>query len=797
MISGLSERGDPLRICLVTARFAGKDPVCSEALHCRALASLLAAAGHEVYVLYTGECAAEEGRRCVRLCEAEGICFVPLVDPDRYIEERETIRLVHRVYQWLKIRDFDIVHCVETEAPAFFALLAREQGLAFGSTVFTVLPFAAGIGERKQLGEFFLDSMFRLRMAHMEASVRQKADWLLDTGHGRRPNPDEGGAPAPESIALPLLTPKIESPAAAADDPVDTIVFVSDMDIAGGIEEMIDACRMITDTEEAPASIVFLGGNRGLPTYDCDSRALLSGQLEGLPVSLELDPSLADVVRVLTAPGTLAVLPARHDTALWSARVCLELGVPFAAYATAGHVALVDESSHDELYDPSLGLTALIADRLGRPGRVARPNSEGPDLDAAWLDWHRSLVRRAPQAPAPVSREPLVSVCIATYERPELLARALQSLQRQDYDRLEVVIVDDGSVEDVASRCLADLDGDRLRRNGRVLKIENSGPAAARNHGAARANGDYLMFMDDDNHAFSHEVSTFVSVMQRRGADILTCVQYCWDRHDFERFDPWTCRMILPVGNYPDLALLDCCMGDTNMFLAPRTFFDLGGFPEGDCDEDWDFLISASLAGRRIDVVPEPLYIYRWHVDSNARSGNRHQREMRRVELYKKHAARFPALLELAHGMTRGRSIALERQHVILPLRSRSGLAEEGEGDMEEALLFDEGFYDDEGDFRWACQRAGLNIGQPLKHFSARIGNNVLGRFDRSQTVQVYKNDSLEAELTLDRGEPVLLALHDLEKGDRITFVSDLEFCPRDWGSHDERKLSFMLYPAD
>ena len=89
-----------------------------------------------------------------------------------------------------------------------------------------------------------------------------------------------------------------------------------------------------------------------------------------------------------------------------------------------------------------------------------------------------------------------VSVVVPAFRRPERLRTCLAALAAQDLpaDRLEVVVVDDGSPEPLAPT--AREVEDRLRV--RVLRQQNAGPAAARNAGAATATGDLLAFTDDD-----------------------------------------------------------------------------------------------------------------------------------------------------------------------------------------------------------------------------------------------------------------------------------------------------------
>ena len=88
-----------------------------------------------------------------------------------------------------------------------------------------------------------------------------------------------------------------------------------------------------------------------------------------------------------------------------------------------------------------------------------------------------------------------VSVIIATRNRSTLLAETLRSVLGQRGVDFEVIVVDEASTDDTAA-LLAALDDPRVRviRHGEAL-----GLSAARNHGAAEANGDWLAFIDDDD----------------------------------------------------------------------------------------------------------------------------------------------------------------------------------------------------------------------------------------------------------------------------------------------------------
>jgi GT2 family glycosyltransferase len=88
------------------------------------------------------------------------------------------------------------------------------------------------------------------------------------------------------------------------------------------------------------------------------------------------------------------------------------------------------------------------------------------------------------------------SVIIPTYNRPEQLTECLMAIRSQDFpkDSVEIIVVDDGSHVPVKER----VGGKEELGDIRWIRIDNSGPAAARNRGSNVSRGDYLVFIDDD-----------------------------------------------------------------------------------------------------------------------------------------------------------------------------------------------------------------------------------------------------------------------------------------------------------
>ncbi len=92
--------------------------------------------------------------------------------------------------------------------------------------------------------------------------------------------------------------------------------------------------------------------------------------------------------------------------------------------------------------------------------------------------------------------QPLFSIIVPTYNRPRQLADCLRALSALDYPRqhFEVIVVDDGSASPLAEVVAPFHPLFQLT----LVTQDNAGPAAARNTGAALAQGEFLAFTDDD-----------------------------------------------------------------------------------------------------------------------------------------------------------------------------------------------------------------------------------------------------------------------------------------------------------
>jgi len=113
-------------------------------------------------------------------------------------------------------------------------------------------------------------------------------------------------------------------------------------------------------------------------------------------------------------------------------------------------------------------------------------------------------------------RGPLVSVIVPTYNRPETLVEALQSIVTQTYSSIEIIVVNDGGrdVKDVVLRYASQSDV-------RYIHLpENKGRSAARNIGIAAAQGQYIAYLDDDDLFYPEHLTTLVNYLDVSGRQV-------------------------------------------------------------------------------------------------------------------------------------------------------------------------------------------------------------------------------------------------------------------------------------
>ncbi len=115
---------------------------------------------------------------------------------------------------------------------------------------------------------------------------------------------------------------------------------------------------------------------------------------------------------------------------------------------------------------------------------------------------------------------PAISVIVPVYRAEAYLAECIDSILSQTYSDFELILVDDGSPDDSISICRT---YEAKDRRVRVLRQENRGQAAARNHGMAVAKGQWISFVDSDDVIHPQMLQLLLDAQEQTGAAISMC----------------------------------------------------------------------------------------------------------------------------------------------------------------------------------------------------------------------------------------------------------------------------------
>ncbi|MEZ5284149.1 MAG: glycosyltransferase [Vicinamibacterales bacterium] len=604
-----------MTICIVTCDIVGpiKNGGIGTAYY--SMARLLADAGHQVTVLYALGRYSEFRSIDDWIADyrAMGIELVPVPD-DLDLRGHSSLRMSHAVYRWLKERRFDIVHVHEWRGIGFFALTAKRQGLALQDTVVCVGAHSPVLWHKEGMNE--LATAEDLEVDFMERQSVALADILWSPSeHMLKWIRREGWQPPRRVVTRQYVVLDADrapsSPRRA--QPVGELVFFGRLETRKGLDVFCDGLDRLVKQGIAVPRVTFLGkpaSVNGVP-----SETYLQQRAEKWPFKWQIvgDRDRHGAMAYLSEPGRLAVLPSRIDNLPYTVLECLAGGIPFMASNTGGIPEMIREQDRPTvLFDLT---AASIADGLARVlasgAKPVEPRVPFAQANRDWLDWHARVRRGRRAVPAPAGT-PLVSVIVTHFNRPQLLAHAVDSLRAQTYGHFEVVLVDDGSDSVEAQAMLAALEPEFASRDWRIVRQQNRYLGAARNAGIRAARGAYVLFMDDDNVAEPHEIATFVRAAEASGADILTCFLRVFQGSGANAPDESTfCWPFLGAAVSPGVTRNS--FGDANAFVRRSVFERIGGFTEdvGVGCEDWEFFARATLSGCRLMVLPEALVRYR------------------------------------------------------------------------------------------------------------------------------------------------------------------------------------------
>jgi glycosyltransferase involved in cell wall biosynthesis len=222
----------------------------------------------------------------------------------------------------------------------------------------------------------------------------------------------------------------------------------------------------------------------------------------------------------------------------------------------------------------------------------------------------------APPAAAgvrPLEQAPAFSIVITAYEAAATIAAAVRSSLGQTHPAHEVIVVDDGSKDDLTS-ALAPFEGQIS-----VVRKQNGGGASARNAGVAAASGEFMAILDADDTYQPRRLEALASLARARpDLDLLTTdARFVVDGKGVGSF---SAHNEFSAGDQRAAIFANCFVGGWPAVRLSR-LAEIGGFDEQmRIAYDWDCWLRLILHGAIAGMVDEPLYDYVLHSGSLASS---------------------------------------------------------------------------------------------------------------------------------------------------------------------------------
>lgn len=211
---------------------------------------------------------------------------------------------------------------------------------------------------------------------------------------------------------------------------------------------------------------------------------------------------------------------------------------------------------------------------------------------------------------------PLITVVVPIYKVEQFLILCIESIIKQTYKNLEIILVDDGSPDNSGKICdeYAIIDS-RIK----VIHKTNGGLSEARNVAIDISKGEYITFVDSDDYLEILYIEKLYQAIIHNSSDIAICNFYFYKNTSKNLKVAFHIRgNITLTANEALKSLLYQKNIETSAWgkLFKKELWKTTRFPKGKLFEDISTIYKTFLDASRVTIIPDPLYIYRLRNDS-------------------------------------------------------------------------------------------------------------------------------------------------------------------------------------
>ena len=212
-----------------------------------------------------------------------------------------------------------------------------------------------------------------------------------------------------------------------------------------------------------------------------------------------------------------------------------------------------------------------------------------------------------------------ISIIVPIYNVEKYIKDCVNSLIRQDYENIEIILVDDGSTDDSGSIC------DEYEKNNKNVfsyHKKNGGLSDARNYGIDKSNGKYIAFVDGDDIVENDYISFMYNLIKKENVKISACgIKKLYDNGTIKD-DNFKNIQKKFIGDEAEIYLN--IIGYFNVSACNKLFekelFNRIRFPKGKKSEDWFIMYKIVEKAGEIYYDSTPKYIYRQRTGSITKS---------------------------------------------------------------------------------------------------------------------------------------------------------------------------------
>lgn len=204
----------------------------------------------------------------------------------------------------------------------------------------------------------------------------------------------------------------------------------------------------------------------------------------------------------------------------------------------------------------------------------------------------------------------MISIIIPVYNKENTIGRCIESVQRQEYQDVEIILVDDGSNDSSLEICRKYADKDQ-----RIVIIEkkNGGVSSARNEGIKAATGEYIQFVDADDRISPELTKILYEQLTKYNAQLAICgfVEKCKDGSEiFRKPEKTVLTNVNKMERYVNGLFQNCFLQPCWNKLYVKKYIEKYFQREFSYGEDLLFNLEYLKKIQKIIFISEALYIY-------------------------------------------------------------------------------------------------------------------------------------------------------------------------------------------